>query len=276
MIKKELVVNGIMRRLVVDAEDTLAQVLRSNLMLTGTKVGCGEAQCGACSVLVDGKVVRSCVLKMRRVEDGAKVVTIEGIGTPDNLHPLQMAWIAHGGAQCGFCSPGFIVSAKGLLDTNPKPTREDVRDWFQKHRNACRCTGYQPLVDATMDAAKVLRGEMSMDELAFKIPADGRIFGTKYPRPTAVAKVTGTCDYGADLGLKLPEDTLHLALVQAQVSHAKIKSINTTEAGLMPGVVKIVTAKDIKGKNRITGLITFPTNKGDGWESSRTCGSATS
>ena len=266
MIKKELVVNGIMRNLVVDAEDTLANVLRSSLMLTGTKVGCGEGQCGACSVLVDGKVVRSCALKMRRVADGAKIVTVEGIGTPDNLHPIQMAWIAHGGAQCGFCSPGFIVSAKGLLDTNPKPTREDVRDWFQKHRNACRCTGYQPLVDATMDAAKVLRGEMSMDELAFKIPADGRIFGTKYPRPTAVAKVTGTCDYGADLGLKLPEDTLHLALVQAKVSHAKITSIDTTEAGLMPGVVKIVTAKDIKGKNRITGLITFPTNKGDGWD----------
>ena len=266
MIKKEIVVNGIPRRLVVDGEASLAQVLRTNLLLTGTKLGCGEGQCGACSVLVDGKVTRSCATKMKRVNDGARITTIEGIGTPDHLHPLQIAWMAHGGAQCGFCSPGFIVSAKGLLDSNPAPGRDEVRDWFQKHRNACRCTGYKPLVDATMDAAKVLRGEMSIDELSFKIPEDGRIWGTKYPRPSALAKVTGTCDYGADLGLKLPEETLQLALVQAKVSHAKITSIDTTEAALMPGVVKIITHKDIKGKNRITGLITFPSNKGDGWD----------
>ncbi len=266
MIKKEIIVNGIARRLVVNAEDTLATVLRANLGLTGTKVGCGEGQCGACSVLLDGKVIRSCATKMRRLADGAQIVTIEGIGTPDNLHPLQMAWMAHGGAQCGFCSPGFIVSAKGLLDTNPKPTRDDIRLWFQQHRNACRCTGYQPLIDAVMDAARVLRGEMSIDELAFKIPEDGRIWGTKFPRPTALAKVTGTCDYGADLGLKMPEETLQLALVQAKVSHARITSIDTSAAEKMPGVVKIVTHKDIKGKNRITGLITFPTNKGDGWD----------
>jgi aldehyde oxidoreductase len=266
MIKKEIVVNGIFRKLIVNGDDTLANVLRANLRLTGTKVGCGEGQCGACSVLIDGKVTRSCAMKMRRVADGARIVTIEGLGTPDNLHPLQVAWMAHGGAQCGFCSPGFIVSAKGLLDTNPSPSREDVRDWFQKHRNACRCTGYKPLVDATMDAARVLRGEIALDELCFKIPEDGRIWGTKYPRPTAVAKVTGTCDYGADLGLKLPEETLHLALVQAKVSHAKIIKIDTAEAGLMPGVHSVLTHKDIKGKNRITGLITFPTNKGDGWD----------
>ncbi|MFT5700085.1 MAG: aldehyde oxidoreductase [Desulforhopalus sp.] len=266
MIKKEIIVNGIVHKMVVGAEDTLSTVIRTNLGLTGTKVGCNEGQCGACSLIIDGKVVRSCALKMRRVKDGAKITTIEGIGTPDNLHPIQMAWMAHGGAQCGFCSPGFIVSVKGLLDTNLSPTREEVRDWFNKHRNACRCTGYKQLVDATMDAAKVLRGEMTMEDLAFKLPDDGRIWGTNYPRPSAVAKVTGTCDYGADLGLKLPEETLKCALVQAEVSHAKIISIDTAEAGLMPGVVKIVTAKDIKGKNRITGLITFPTNKGDGWD----------
>lgn len=266
MIKKQLVVNGVTRNVLANAEDALSTVIRNNLGLTGTKVGCNEGQCGACSLIVDGKVVRSCALKMRRVKDGANITTIEGIGTKDNLHPLQMAWVAHGGAQCGFCSPGFIVSAKGLLDTNPNPTREDVREWFNKHRNACRCTGYKQLVDATMDAAKVLRGEMTMDDLAFKIPEDGRIWGTNYPRPSAIAKVTGTCDYGADLGIKLPEETLKCALVQAEISHARIKSIDTAEAGLMPGVVKIVTAKDIKGKNRITGLITFPTNKGDGWD----------
>jgi aldehyde oxidoreductase len=132
-------------------------------------------------------VVRSCVTKIGKVPDGARILTIEGVGTPDNLHPLQLAWTVHGGAQCGFCSPGFIVSAKGLLDENPNPSRGEVRDWFQKHRNACRCTGYKPLVDAVIDAGRVIRGEMSAKELAFKLPADGRIWGSSYPRPTAVA-----------------------------------------------------------------------------------------
>ena len=266
MIKKEIVVNGVVHKVVVNAEDTLATVIRENLGLTGTKVGCNEGQCGACSVLVDGKVVRSCAMKIRRVKDGAKIVTVEGVGTPDNLHPVQVAWMVHGAAQCGFCSPGFIISAVGLLETNNNPSRDEVRDWFQKHRNACRCTGYKPLVDATMDAARVVRGEMSLEDLQYKVPEDGRIWGTSIPRPSALAKVTGTCDFGADLGLKLPEETLRLALVQAKVSHAKILSVDTSEAELMPGVTKIITAKDIKGKNRITGLITFPTNKGDGWD----------
>ena len=266
MEKKHLIVNGASRTIVVDPEATLAVVIREQLGLTGTKIGCGTAMCGACSVIVDGKVVRSCVTKMKRVDDGTKITTIEGIGTPTNLHPVQQAWIIHGGAQCGFCSPGFIVSAKALLDENPKPTRDDVRDWFQKHRNACRCTGYVPLVDAVMDAARILRGEVTAEQLEYKVPADGSIWGGKYPRPSAVAKVTGTCDYGADLGLKMPLDTLRLALVQAKVSHANIRGIDTSEAEKMPGVYKIVTHKDVKGKNRITGLITFPTNKGDGWD----------
>ncbi|WP_028587216.1 molybdopterin-dependent aldehyde oxidoreductase [Desulfocurvus vexinensis] len=266
MIKLTLNVNGVERMVLADPESTLAQYLREGLGLTSVKVGCGTGQCGSCSVIVDGKVVRSCSRKMGKMDDGASVTTVEGIGTPQNLHPVQLAWIAHGGAQCGFCSPGFIVSSVALLNENPKPTREDVRDWFQKHRNACRCTGYKPLVDAVMDAAAVLRGDLSREELLFKAPADGRIWGTKYPRPTAVAKVTGTLDYGADLALKMPEGTLRCALVQAEVSHAKILSIDTSEAEKMPGVFKVVTHKDVRGKNRITGLITFPSNKGDGWD----------
>ena len=266
MIKKMLHINGIPKTVVAAPDTMLAEVLREQLKLTGTKVGCGQGQCGCCSVILGGKVVRSCITKMKRVEDGARVTTIEGIGTPDNLHALQMAWTVHGGAQCGFCSPGFIVSAKGLLDENKNPTRKQVRDWFQKHRNACRCTGYKPLVDAVMDAAKVVRGEITLKDLAFKLPADGRIWGTSFPRPSAVAKVTGTTDYGADLGLKMPPGTLRLALVQAKVSHAKILSIDTSQAEKMPGVAKVITHKDVKGKNRITGLITFASNKGDGWD----------
>lgn len=266
MIKKSMNVNGVPRDVVVASDASLAEVLREQLGLTGTKVGCGQGQCGCCSVLMNGKVVRSCVTKMGKVPDAAAVTTIEGVGTPQQLHAVQLAWMVHGGAQCGFCSSGFIVSAKGLLDQNNNPTREEVREWFHKHRNACRCTGYKPLVDSVMDAAKVVRGEMSMEDLSYKLPEDGRIWGGNYPRPSAVAKVTGTWDFGGDMGLKLPSDTLRMALVQAKVSHAKILSVDTSEAEKMPGVYKVVTHKDVKGKNRITGLITFPSNKGDGWD----------
>ncbi len=266
MIKKTIRVNGTDVTVVAPAEESLANVLRGQLGLTGTKVGCGEAQCGCCNVILDNKLVRSCVTKMSKVAEGASITTIEGVGTPAHMHPLQLAFIVHGAIQCGFCTPGFIVSAKALLDEKPKPSREDVREWFNQHRNACRCTGYKQIVDAVMDAARVLRGEMKAEALLFKMPADGEMWGGKHPRPTAVAKATGTIHYGADLGLKMPGGTLQLALVQATASHANIKAIDTAEAEKMPGVVKVVTHKDIKGKNRITGLITFPTNKGDGWD----------
>lgn len=266
MIKRLINLNGVGRVILADPESSLAEMIREQLGLTGTKVGCGKGQCGACSVILDGKLVKSCMTKVKRLQEGSSVTTIEGLGTPDNLHALQLAWAVHGGAQCGFCSPGFIVSAKALLDNNANSSREDVRDWFHKNRNACRCTGYKPLIDAVMDAAKVLRGEMTKSELAFKLPESGKIWGSNYPRPTAIAKVTGATDYGADLIAKMPAGTLHLALVQAKVSHARILSIDTSEAEKMLGVEKVITHKDVKGKNRITGLITFPTNKGDGWD----------
>ncbi len=271
--QKTLFINGVERNLITSSQATLAEVLREQLHLTGTKVGCGQGQCGACSVLLNGKVVRSCITKMQRVPDRAYVTTIEGIGQKGHLDPLQKSWMKHGGAQCGFCTPGFIVSAKGLLEENANPSREEVRQWFQKHRNACRCTGYKPLVDAVMDAAKVNRGEADARSLDFVMPKDGRIWGSKYPRPTAEAKVTGTLDYGADLGVKLPEDTLFLALVQATVSHANIKGIDTSEAEIMPGVHSVLTAKDVKGKNRIFGLVNHPRHKGDGWERPILCDS---
>ncbi len=265
MQKKILKINGLTRTLIIDQESTLADVLRKQLMMTGCKVGCGQAQCGACSVIMDGRVVLSCVLKMKRVPDEAVITTIEGIGTPENLHPLQVAWMSYGCAQCGFCSPGFILSAKVLLDENPNPTREEVREWFQKHKNACRCTGYKPLVDAVMAAAKIIRGEIRKEDLIFK-PVGNKIYGTTYIRPSAMQKVTGKWDFGADVALQMPEGTLRLALVQAEVSHANIKGIDTSAAEKMPGVFKVITHKDVKGKNRITGLITFPSNKGDGWD----------
>ena len=266
MEKKGLRVNGVQNVVIHDPETSLATVIRRQLGLTGTKVSCDTGQCGACSVLVNGKLTLACATKMSRIPDGAEILTVEGIGQPGALHPIQQAIIANGATQCGFCTPGFVVSTKALLEKNPSPSREDVRTWFSQHHNACRCTGYKQIVDATMDAAAVLRGDMKPEELDFTMPANGSILGSAYPRPTAIAKVTGTLDYGQDLGLKMPPGTLHLALVQAKVSHANIRGIDTSEAEKMPGVATVITAKDVKGKNRITGLITFPTNKGDGWD----------
>jgi aldehyde oxidoreductase len=263
MFKKRLNINGILKTIITDPETTLADVLRKQLLLTGTKVGCGKGECGACNVIMNGKVVKSCITRMKRVPDEAEIITIEGIGTQDNLHPLQLAWMVHGAAQCGFCTPGFIVSAKVLLDENPNPTRKEVRDWFQKTRNVCRCTGYIPQVDSVMTAAKLMRGEITKEEIWRKLPEGASMIGSELIRPSASAKVTGTWEFGADLGLTLPDDTLHIKLVQAKVSHANILSIDTSEAEKMPGVFKVLTYKDVKGTNRINGLA-FPSNKGDG------------
>ena len=266
MFIKSLLVNGVRRQVLVNAEDSLANVLRDQLQLTSVKLGCEKGHCGACSVILNGKLTRTCVLKMKRVPDDATIITLEGIGTADHLHPLQEAWIFHGAAQCGFCTPGFIIAAYALLQENPAPTREEVREWFQKNRNVCRCTGYIPIINAVMDAAAVMRGEKDIEEIRYKEPAEGHHLGSTKPRPSAVAKVTGTAEFGADATVHMPADTLHLALAQAKVSHANIKGIDTSEAEKMPGVFRVLTHKDVKGKNRITGLITFPDNKGDGWD----------
>ena len=265
MLKKSLRINGTEKKVICDPETFLSDVLRKQLLLTGTKVGCGKGECGACNVIMNGKVVRSCITKMKMVPDEADILTIEGIGTQNNLHPIQIAWMIHGAAQCGFCTPGFIVSAKALLDQNINPTREEVRAWFQKTRNLCRCTGYKPLVDAVMTAAKLMRGEVTKEELWPKLPEGGSIIGKDTVRPSACEKVTGTWEFGADLGVTLPDDTLHIKLVQATVSHANILSIDTAEAEKMPGVYRVLTYKDVKGSNRINGLA-FPSNKGDGLE----------
>lgn len=266
MIKRTFIVNGVTRQVLVEENETLASFLRERLLLTGCKIGCGQGHCGACNVIVDGKVTRSCITKLSRLPDNAEITTIEGIGTLSDMHPLQVAWMAHGCAQCGFCSPGFIMTSKVLLDNNPNPTREEVRDWFQQNRNLCRCTGYKPLVDAVMDAARVIRGEITKEDLVFK-PTGDSIVGTSYIRPSAAQKVTGSWDFGADDALKMPKDTLRLALVQAEVSHALLKGVDTSEAEKMPGVFKVITSKDVPGKNRINGLVMLPlNNKCDGWD----------
>ena len=258
-----LTINGVERFVVCDPEkDNLAVVLR-RMGLTGTKIGCGIGVCGACSVILNGELVRACTRRMKNVKEHSEILTIEGIGTPQHLHPLQQAFITYGGVQCGFCSPGFIVSAYALLQKNPNPTRQEVRQWFKDHKNVCRCTGYKPIVDAVMAAAKVMRGEATMEDITYKYEGED-LYGSRYPRPTALAKVTGLCDYGDDLKLKMPQGVAHLALVLSTVHHAKIISIDTSEAEKMPGVIKVLTAKDVKGTNNMASPAHTPRQKGVG------------
>lgn len=142
----------------VDVEEDLRllDLLRDKLHLMGTKEGCGEGECGACTVILDGETVNSCLVMAFQV-DGSNILTIEGMERQGKLHPIQQAFIDEGAVQCGFCTPGMILSAKALLDKNPKPTREDIREGISG--NICRCTGYNKIVDAVEKAAESLKGE---------------------------------------------------------------------------------------------------------------------
>ena len=146
--------NGRSTAIEADEERMLLWVLRTELGLTGTKFGCGEGFCGSCTVLVDGKAERSCQLPMAAVA-GKKIVTIEGLAKNGELHPVQTAFLEHDALQCGFCTPGMILTAKAFLDENPSPSQGQVKEGMAG--NLCRCTGYVKIIDAVMSAAETIR-----------------------------------------------------------------------------------------------------------------------
>ncbi len=149
-----LAINGESHTVQVEPRTLLTQVLRDDLDLTGTHIGCDTSQCGACTVLIDGLAVKSCTVLAVQAE-GAAITTIEGIGTATNLHPLQEAFWEHHGLQCGFCTPGMILTAIDLLRSNPEPSDAEIRDGLEG--NFCRCTGYQNIVKSINAAASTMR-----------------------------------------------------------------------------------------------------------------------
>jgi carbon-monoxide dehydrogenase small subunit len=150
-------INGETRTASVPDETTLLALLRDQFQLTGAKQGCDVGDCGACSVIVDGKCVNACLMLAAQA-DGREVLTIEGLATLERLHPVQKAFEEHAALQCGFCGPGVILSAKALLDEHPDPTPREIRDALAG--NLCRCTGYTKMIEAVQDAARMLRGEL--------------------------------------------------------------------------------------------------------------------
>ena len=154
-VRVEFTVNRDPREILVNPGETLLDVLRDDLELTGTKKGCGKGECGACTVILDGEAVPSCLVLAASV-NGKKIITIEGIAENGKLHPLQEAFVKYYAVQCGFCTPGMILTAKAYLDVYPNPSEEEVRETLQA--NLCRCTGYEKIVEAVM---AVVNGEVS-------------------------------------------------------------------------------------------------------------------
>ena len=222
--------NGHAESAEVASRDRLLDALRVNLGLTGAKEGCGTGDCGSCTVLVDGKAVNSCMMLALQAE-GREVLTIEGLGKPGDLHPIQQALAECGGIQCGFCTPGMALSLKGLLDRNPHPEEADIRVAISS--NLCRCTGYGKIIDA---AKAVIEGTAASDN-------GGGAVGTRMTRVDAVEKVTGRALYAEDI--QLPR-MLYGALVRSPHAHGQIIAIDASAALNLPGVKAVVTGRDLE------------------------------
>lgn len=248
MKKISLTINGRPREVVADADMMLLDLLRDHFRLTGAKQSCDrKGQCGACTVIVNGKAVLSCLTRVEKL-DGADVISIEGLGTPDNPHLIQEAFVLAGAIQCGFCTPGMIMAAKALLNGNPNPTVEEIKHALR--RNLCRCTGYVKIIEAVRLAARFLRGELSPADVR-PLPTDPKM-GVSHPRPSAMAKACGTAAFAADIVMP---GAAEIAVVRSPHFHAAIKRIDCSAAEAMPGVIGTLTARDIQGTNRLKYIV---------------------
>ncbi|MFQ6615731.1 MAG: molybdopterin cofactor-binding domain-containing protein [Fidelibacterota bacterium] len=230
-----LTVNGDHFTLLVRTTSTLAEVLREDLGMTGTKTGCGVGDCGACTVLVDGKPTNSCLLLAVEAE-GQEIVTIEGLASQGELDPLQRAFAGEGAIQCGFCTPGMVMTAKALVDENPSPSDTQIREALAG--NLCRCTGYAKIVRAISNWQAYRKGSP---------PPGGKqgsysVVGQPVVRKDALEKVTGSARFTDDI--KLP-NLLYGKILTSPVAHARIKKIETKKAQDLPGVKAILTGKDV-------------------------------
>lgn len=250
-----LTVNGQVYQLDPIPGETLADLLRKRLKLTGTKVGCNEAECGACTVILDGEPVLSCTYPAERA-DGKQITTIEGLARRENgrveLHPLQEAFVKHGAVQCGFCIPGQIMTSYALLQRNQQPTSAEIRHALKD--TLCRCAGYPTIENSILAAANSLQtGEPVCDPQVPPSKVDNQVIGKVQIRPDAVEKVTGQAIFTDDLSF---DNMLFASVHRAGVPHAIVRSIDIEKARQMPGVVAVLTAQDIPGEHN-HGLVIY-------------------
>lgn len=258
MARLQFIVNGSPVTLDIAEHEYLADVLRYRLGLTGTKIGCNEAECGICTVLVNGTPVDSCIYPALKAH-GAEVLTIEGLAQEwrlerrdssssplSNLHPLQRAFVQGGAPQCGFCIPGLIMTAKALIDQHPEPSEHDIKVALKD--TYCRCAGYSFIQHAIQSAAREMRDQRSAIPHLPPLPATKpplTAIGRPLPRPDAVDKVTGAAKYTDDYAFP---GMLHARTLRAKYPHARIKRIDTSKARALPGVRAVLTANDIPGQ----------------------------
>ena len=239
----QLTVNGRLHRLSVGQNEMLSDVLRYQLNLTGTKIACEEAECGTCTVLLDGAPVLSCVLPAFKAA-GQSVLTIEGLSSNGSLHPLQEAFVAYGAVQCGFCIPGQIMTAAALLRNNPNPTEHEIRHALKD--TLCRCAGYPTIIRSVQAAARKLHHAEPIGAPDLPTSTQTRVVGQLVARPDAVDKVTGKALFADDY--HFPE-MLHGATLRAGVPHALVRRLDVTRARALAGVVAVLTAADIPGEH---------------------------
>ena len=240
----ELRVNGTPRRVEALAGWRLLDLLRDGLGLTGTKEGCDDGSCGTCTVIVDGKAARACRVKAAEVA-GRNVTTIEGLGSPECPHPLQRAFVAADAVQCGFCTPGMIMSAAALLERDAHPGRAEIARALGS--NLCRCTGYQAIVDAVEWAANGGQGSPRRWAAEAREGAWWPAEAAGLVRADGLDKVTGRAVYAADLAV---DGLLHARALRSPHPHAEIVRIDTGRARRLPGVEAVLTAADVPGENR--------------------------
>jgi xanthine dehydrogenase molybdenum-binding subunit len=240
-------INGEQIAFLCEPHQSLLECLRDVLGLTGTKEGCNDGNCGACSVLLDGRLVNACLVLGVEIE-GREVTTVEGLADWRGLHPIQRAFVEEDALQCGYCTPGVLIAAKALLDREPDPSEERIRAWMAG--NLCRCTGYDKIVRAVRSAATRLA---EGGEREHATPPQGHaVIGTCPPRYDAVDKVTGRALYGPDVHLP---GLLYGAVLRSPYAHARIRAIDTRRAEALPGVYGVVTAKDLPGAEDVTARL---------------------
>ncbi|NDJ78752.1 MAG: molybdopterin-dependent oxidoreductase [Chloroflexi bacterium] len=243
-----LTVNQKQVELDVPESRTLAELLRLDLGLTGTKIGCEEAECGICTVLVDGVPVDSCVYPAFRAQ-GREITTIEGLAPGNNLHPLQSSFIDHGAVQCGFCTPGLIMTSAALIDTNPNPTDQDIKTALKD--TFCRCTGYTSVIQAIKSAAAEMRGEAPFPVQLPAVEEPERIVGHSVAPYGVRDKVTGAARFTDDYNFP---HMLYARTLRSTYPHARVLRIDTSAARALDGVQAVLTHEDIPGEN-LHGLV---------------------